>query len=136
MSATRAATFWAASCGVVTTTISACGSSRASATGLPVSSDAGFFNPLAFTVPASGSYGNAGRNTIPGPNLFAMNLSLGRSFAIGGKRRRMEFRVSANNALNNVSYSRIGTTVNANNYGLATAAASMRTITAQVSFRF
>ncbi len=111
------------------------GSSRASATGLPVNRGAGFFNPLAFTTPEPGNYGNAGRNTIPGASLFVMNLSLGRSFSVG-ERRRLEFRVSANNLLNNVSYTRFGTTVNANNYGLATGAAAMRTITGQVSLRF
>jgi hypothetical protein len=111
------------------------GSSRASATGLPVGAGDGFFNPAAFTVPASSSYGNAGRNTIPGPNLFSVNLSLGREISLG-ERRRLELRVDANNVLNSVSYTRFGTTVNANNYGLAIATAPMRTITGQVRFRF
>ena len=60
----------------------------------------------------------------------------GRSFALGDERRRIEIRLEANNVLNQVNFTRVGTTVNASNYGLATAAASMRTMTAQVRLRF
>ena len=42
------------------------GSGRAEATGLPISGGE-FFNLDAFTVAPTGQYGNAGRNTIPGP---------------------------------------------------------------------
>jgi len=38
----------------------------ADATGLPINAGSGPFNLLAFTVPATGQYGNAGRDTIPG----------------------------------------------------------------------
>ena len=40
------------------------GNARAEATGLPVTSGSGFFNTAAFTVPALGTFGNAGRDTI------------------------------------------------------------------------
>ena len=42
------------------------GAARAEATGLPVTSGSGFFNTAAFVVPAIGTFGNAGRDTIPG----------------------------------------------------------------------
>ena len=42
------------------------GSGRAQATGLPIETGMGFFNPLAFTVPVAGTLGNAARDTIPG----------------------------------------------------------------------
>ena len=112
------------------------GSGRADATGLPVDAGDGFFNLLAFTVPPPGQYGNAARNTIPGLSSFTVNLSVGRSFPVGDERRRLEFRVSANNVLNQVNYRRIATTVNASNFGLATGAAGMRTVTALVRLRF
>lgn len=112
------------------------GSGRADATGLPVGSAAGFFNPLAFGIPPGTRYGNAARNTIPGPSLVTFDLSLARTFPLGESRRNIEFRVESNNLLNNVNYNRLATTVNASNYGLATGVASMRTFQAHLRFRF
>jgi trimeric autotransporter adhesin len=112
------------------------GSERADATGLPVESGSGLFNTAAFTVPPSGQFGNAGRNTIPGPNLVSVNAAFGRSFQFGDTRRRLEFRAEANNVLNQVNYTNYGTVVNATNYGLPTAAAGMRTLDIVMRFRF
>ena len=112
------------------------GSERADATGQPVTSGGGFFNLAAFAVPPSGQFGNAGRNTIPGPNLVSVNAAFGRSFQFGDTRRRLEFRAEANNVLNQVSYTNIGTVVNAVNYGLPTAASAMRSMDIVMRFRF
>ena len=110
------------------------GSGRASATGLPISGGE-FFNLAAFTVPATGTYGDAGRNTIPGPGTVSLNAAFARSFNLS-ERRRLEFRVETNNLLNHVNYTNLYTVVNATNYGLPTAAAGMRTMQAVVRFRF
>jgi hypothetical protein len=110
------------------------GAARAEATGLPVSGSP-FFNLAAFTLPTPTEYGNAGRNTITGPGSISLNSSAQRSFALS-ERRRIEFIITANNVLNHVNYSNVGTVVNAANYGLVTAAGAMRTVTAQVRFRF
>lgn len=112
------------------------GSGRAEATGESIESSTSFFNLDAFTTPPSGQYGNAGRRTIPGPGLFSLNATFGRSFQFGETRRRLEFRVEGNNVLNNVNYSSVNTVVNATNYGLATAAGTMRQLDAVVRFRF
>jgi hypothetical protein len=112
------------------------GSGRADATGEDVSAASGFFNLLAFAVPPTGQFGDAGRNTIPGPSLVALNAAFGRSFQFGDTRRRLELRFEANNVLNQVSYTNIATVVNGINYGLPTAAASMRTIDLVLRFRF
>jgi len=113
------------------------GAGRADATGLPVEArgESRFFNTAAFTLPPAGRYGNAGRNTIPGPRFLRPNLSLGRSFALGD-RRAVEFRWEAENVLNVVSFTRLGAVVNANNYGLATGAGPMRSMNAQLRLRF
>ncbi|MEZ5402779.1 MAG: TonB-dependent receptor [Bryobacteraceae bacterium] len=111
------------------------GSSRADATGLPVDSGSAFFNLAAFTVPPSGRYGNAARNTIPGPRQLSSNLSIGRSFTVSD-RKRLEFRVEAQNAFNTVSFTRLGTVVNASNYGLPLGTAGMRSIQTSLRFRF
>ncbi len=111
------------------------GSARAQATGEPIGSSTGFFNLNAFDVPLPGTYGDAGRNTIPGPGLFNLNAAFARSFTFG-ERRRLEFRVESNNVLNHVNYTSFYTIVNSVNYGLPSAAGSMRTLDAVVRFRF
>jgi trimeric autotransporter adhesin len=111
------------------------GSNRADSTGEPIILDDGFFNLGAFSVPASGTFGNAGRNTIPGPDLVSVNLAVSRSFNLS-ERRRLEFRFEANNVLNHVNYTSFYTVVNAVNYGLPSTAGAMRTLNAVVRFRF
>jgi hypothetical protein len=112
----------------------AVGSSRADATGSPIGAGSGYFNPAAFAVPLAGFYGNAGRGTIPGPGTFTMGLQLGRTIQLT-ERKNLEFNVSATNLLNHVNISGFGTVVNSLNYGLATGAGGMRTISATVRFR-
>lgn len=112
------------------------GSGRAEATGLSIDDPAGFFNPLAFTVPAPGTLGNAARNTIPGLGQWTWNTAFGRSFQFGDTRRRLELRLEANNVLNHVNFTSIGTVVNASNYGLPLAASAMRSVDATIRFRF
>ncbi len=111
------------------------GSSRAQATGLPVEAGTGFFNLAAFTNIIPGPYGNAGRNTIPGPGTFLMNLSLQRTIAVS-ERKRLTIRIDANNATNHVNITGFGTVVNAQNYGIASSAGAMRSISATLRFNF
>jgi hypothetical protein len=112
------------------------GSGRADATGLAVDSGAGFFNPLAFRVPPPDRFGNAARNTIPGPGLFALNFGIARNFRLGQDRKSLQFGVEGLNVTNRVSYTGLGTIVNASNFGLATNTAPMRTVRASLRFRF
>ncbi len=113
----------------------AVGSGRADSTGLPVESGGGFFNLDAFGIPPAGRFGNAGRNTIPGPVTLAANLSVSRSFRLTDK-RRLEFRVEGTNFTNRVAYTGLATVVNATNYGLPTAAQPMRSIQSSLRLRF
>jgi hypothetical protein len=112
------------------------GSGRANATGADLSASQGFFNLGAFTPPPPGQFGNAGRNTIPGPGSFSVNMSFSRSFKLGEGRKRLEFRAEANNLFNQVNFTSYNTVVNSTNYGLVTAAGNMRTLDAVVRFRF
>jgi hypothetical protein len=114
----------------------AVGSGRADASGLPIDLAGAFFNPAAFLLPSAGHYGNAARNTIRGPSTFAMNLSAGRTIRFGETRRSLDLRVEANNLLNSVNISRIGTTINSSSYGLALEAGSMRSMNLSLRFRF
>jgi hypothetical protein len=49
-----------------------------------------YFNPLAFSLPATGTLGNLGRNVLRGPGLAIVNLALDR---ILWKREKQSFRV-------------------------------------------
>jgi hypothetical protein len=114
----------------------AVGAGRADATGLPINGGGGeFFNLAAFTIPSSGRFGNAARNTIPGPATFSLNASFGRSFSLG-ERRRLEARLESTNVTNHVNISSFGTVVNSLTYGLPLTAGSMRTMQGVVRFRF
>lgn len=114
------------------------GAGRAEATGaaLYAAGPGQFFNPLAFTLPSPGSFGDAGRNTIEGPGIFSLSVSLARSFRLKDERHRIEARVDASNFTNHPGVTGLGAVVNASNYGLATAMQGMRTISATVRLRF
>lgn len=115
----------------------AVGSGRADATGLPINAGSGPFNLLAFTVPTIGQYGNAGRNTIPGPGTLSLNATFGRTIQFGDSARRsLDIRLSANNVLNHVNITSWGTVVNSANYGLPAGAGGMRTLSLSLRVRF
>ncbi len=109
---------------------------RADATGLPLNSGSGYFNAAAFAVPPPGQFGTAGRDTITGPGMFVLNLSLARSINLHSERRRLEFRVDSTNTLNHVNPSGLVTIVNSSEYGLITGAGQMRQMTATLRLRF
>lgn len=108
---------------------------RANATGLAVGAAGMLFNTAAFAQPDAGLWGTAGRNTIPGPAIFALNGSVGRVFRLG-ERRSADLQLQADNALNRVTITNWGTVLGSANYGLATSAAAMRRVTANLRFRF
>jgi len=110
---------------------------RANATGLPLFENIGSygFNILAFGPPAAGTWGNAGRNTIPGPTVFSLNGSMGRNFRVG-ERRSIDLSFQVTNALNHVTITSWGTTLSSATFGLPTAASAMRKMTVNLRFRF
>lgn len=109
---------------------------RANATGVPAAAGSGFFNLDAFSIPAPATFGNAGRDTIIGPGLVVMNLSLARSINLKSERRRLEFRLDTSNFLNHVNPSGLITVVNSLQYGQITGAGVMRSVTATLRLRF
>jgi len=116
---------------------------RADATGQPVSLSGSasttqeFFNTAAFALPLAGEFGDAGRNTIPGPGMVNFNMSLERFFTISKERGiRGSFRVSANNLMNTPNWSGLATVVNGQDFGRVTSVRGMRTITFALRMRF
>jgi hypothetical protein len=113
------------------------GSGRAEATGLPISAAGDpYFNLAAFTTPPAGEYGNAGRDTIPGPMIIGLNGALNRVWRFGDTRRQLQFRLSANNVLNHVQITSFGTVVNSATYGLPTGANGTRSVVLNMRFNF
>lgn len=64
-----------------------------------------YFDPAAFSLPAPGTFGNLGRNTLRGPGLALVDLSLVKQVAIGGG-RRLEVRAEGFNILNRANFAR------------------------------
>jgi hypothetical protein len=64
----------------------------------------GFFNTSAFTANLPGTYGNTGRNTLTGPGLANVNLSLVRTFRISERLGKVQFRSEFFNALNHANF--------------------------------
>jgi hypothetical protein len=65
-------------------------------------SKAEWFNTAAYSAPAFGTYGNAGRNSLRGPNYWDWDASVFRQFPVG-EGRKFEFRAEAFNLANHVN---------------------------------
>ena len=62
-----------------------------------------YFNPNAFLQPLPGTYGNVGRNTLQGPNLYETDLSVSRRFSLT-ERLGLQFRAEIFNLFNQVNF--------------------------------
>ena len=93
------------------------------------------FDLSAFSVPAAGTWGNAGRNSITGPRQFALDAGVGRSF-LWGDRLTLDWRLNATNVLNRVTYASVNTIFGSPQFGLATLANPMRKVQSSVRLRF
>jgi trimeric autotransporter adhesin len=91
-------------------------------------------NPAA-VAPPLGHWGDAGRNSITGPDTFTMNASMARTFRVSD-RVSTDLRFDANNVLNHVTYPSWNTTVDGPLFGLPTAANTMRTMQVTLRARF
>ena len=62
-----------------------------------------YFNPSAFALPATGTYGNVGRNILTGPGLATTDFSVAKNTAISEK-VRAQFRAEFFNILNRANF--------------------------------
>jgi trimeric autotransporter adhesin len=115
------------------------GTLRANYNGQPIALDDPsstlFFNTAAFSVPAAGTFGNAGRNTIIGPGTSVMNLGITRNLT-WGQTRGLSIQLLANNLFNTVQFAAIDTIVNSPTFGQVTSVRPMRRIQLLTRFRF
>jgi hypothetical protein len=74
--------------------------------GTPVGTPNLWFDPCAFTLPAPGFLGTAGRNMLRGPGLFNLDFSLSKDTPLGflGEDGRLEFRAEFFNILNHANF--------------------------------
>jgi hypothetical protein len=91
-----------------------------------------FLNPAAFTAPAPGQWGNAGRDSITGPAVFSLNAGISRTFRLSG-RLNADWRMDAFNVLNTVTYTSYNAVVTSPQFGLPNQANTMRKL--QTTFR-
>jgi hypothetical protein len=66
-----------------------------------------FFNPLAFTAPPAGQFGDAGRNSLVGPKFFDWDLSFVKNTRLA-ERLNLEFRSEFFNILNHPNFGQPG----------------------------
>jgi hypothetical protein len=78
-----------------------------------------WFDTAAFAQPTGVRFGNTGRNQFYGPGAWTVDLSVFRSFAMGGT-RRLEFRVQGNNIFNHPVFGNPSATTTSATYGQIT----------------
>ena len=93
-----------------------------------------WFNTAAYTKPA-GLYGDAPRNSIPGPGIVSNSMSLSKTMQLGDT-RSWEFRATAANVFNTVQYGGVNTSDGTPNFGQVTSAGQMRSFQFTSRFRF
>lgn len=94
-----------------------------------------FFDTSAFAIPAAGTFGNAGRNTIIGPAETQLNASLNRDIRLAGT-QVLSLRLEASNLFNSVRFGAIDTAVNSPTFGQVIAIRPMRSIQFNARYRF
>ena len=113
------------------------GQQRAELVGTPL--PAGFqqsinewYNTAAYAVPAPYTFGNLGRNTLTGPGITNLDVSLSKDFKFG-ERRMFQVRGDSFNVLNNVNFGQPGASVGTATFMKITAASAAREV--QVSMK-
>ncbi len=84
-----------------------------------------WFNTSAFTAPAAGFFGNAGRGTIAGPGVINFDMAMYKDFKVT-ERATLEFRAEAFNIFNHTNFSGVSTAFGTGNYGHVTSALDPR----------
>jgi hypothetical protein len=104
-----------------------------------------WFNRFAFARPASGTFGNMGRNSLRGPGINKMDLALFKTFLMRESKLRWQFRAEAFNALNHPSFTTVGTSLttsatavdpNANSFAVITGTRDARVVQVAIKLNF
>jgi hypothetical protein len=76
-----------------------------------------YLNQAAFALPAIGSAGNVGKNSLFGPHLTTWDVGVLKNMALGGERYRLQFHVEFFNVLNKTNFSNPVSTVSSAGFG-------------------
>jgi trimeric autotransporter adhesin len=115
---------------------------RAEAVGQPYpsgfsSSTLKYFDTAAFAVPPAGEYGDAGRDTIPGPPSLTFSNGLDRIITLSREHNvNLNVRLAANNTFNIVNFTSLSTVVNSSTFGRVLGVGAMRSVTLTARLRF
>jgi len=96
-----------------------------------------YFNSAAFSsaTVAIGSFGNAGRNILRGPNYYNVDASLSRIFKVY-EHMNMNVRLEAFNLFNHPFFSAFTTSLSSSSFGIPSSAADPRLMQAAVKINF
>jgi hypothetical protein len=94
-----------------------------------------WFNTAAFTLPATGQFGDSGRNILMGPTTLEFDMSLSKNFQLKDN-MGFEVRADASNIFNTPQFTTIDTTVNSPTYGQVIGVGAQRKINLSVRYRF
>jgi hypothetical protein len=112
------------------------GSLRPSLTGASLTAPAGYYlNPAAYTVPAPGQWGNAGRNSVTGPAQFSLDAGVARTFQMT-ERLTLDWRIDATNVLNRETYTGVNAVLDSRQFGLPGSANTPRRLLSTMRLRF
>jgi hypothetical protein len=92
-----------------------------------------WFNTAAFTAPAAGFYGNAGRGVIDGPGFAIWDAAASKQWLLR-EQIKLSFKGEFFNFLNHTNFSGVSTSLGSGTYGRITSARDPRKI--QLSMRF
>lgn len=96
-----------------------------------------FFNTAAFTAPTAGTFGDAGRGTIIGPDYFTLGMSISRTMQVGHDgQHRIDFRWAITNLTNTPSFTSLGTIFGTPTFGQITGAGPMRSMNVTLRYNF
>jgi hypothetical protein len=116
------------------------GTLRADYTGLPIqisnpTSTGFFFNPLAFSVPSAGTFGNSGRNVIIGPGIAPGERAVHPRHRARRQPQRVDQRRRQQPA-DSVNFGSVDSNVNSATFGKVLSVRGMRTMRINLRFRF
>jgi hypothetical protein len=113
------------------------GTIRPDPTGAPLYSASGgrFLNLAAYTAPAPGHWGTAGRGSITGPSQFSLDTGISRTFRLR-KETNLDIRADATNVLNHPVFTSWNTSVNSSTFGLPVSVRATRSVQLTGRLRF
>jgi len=94
-----------------------------------------FFNKNAYIAPPNGQWGNAGRNSLTGPDTFTLGASMQRTFRLTD-RLNGDLRIDGANVLNHVVFTSYVANFSSSQFGLPANANTMRRLTISYRLRF